>query len=87
MRRGSGKNSGKLLLFLLSGIIIGTIIGRILSEYINHPIFTQTIALGTQGSPIIIDLAVVSIVFGLTLFINVGTVLGVVLGLIFYFKS
>lgn len=87
MHRGNGRGAGRLLLFLLSGIIIGTIAGYILSLYVDHPIFTHTVALGTQSSPLILDLTVISVVAGLTLNINFGTALGVILALIFYFKS
>lgn len=86
MYRGSRRSTGKLLLFLLCGIIIGTLSGKILADYIAHPIFLNTITLGTP-KPLEIDIAIMSVVFGLSLRINLGTVAGVVIGLILYYKS
>ncbi|MDD3612354.1 MAG: DUF4321 domain-containing protein [Clostridiales bacterium] len=87
MYRGR-KSYKKLLLLLLCGIIIGTVVGEILADYINHPIFTKTYPLGTSAaSPIKVDLSAFVLVFGLTVRVNFGTVLGIVIGLILYFKS
>ncbi len=87
MRRGSSKGTGTLLLFLLSGIIVGTIVGKILAGYFPYEIFTHSYAIGTQGPPAIIDLSILQIAFGLTLFINFGTVVGLLLGIFFYSKA
>lgn len=87
MYRGS-RSFKKLLLFLLCGIIIGTVVGEILAGYINHPIFTNSHPLGTSiNSPIRLDLSAFVLIFGLTIRINFGTVAGIILGLILYFKS
>ena len=86
MRRAGGRGTGRLLLFLLCGIIIGTIAGHILSLYVDHPIFTHTVPLGTQG-PFTLDLTVFTITLGFALNINFGTALGVIVGLVLYFRS
>ncbi|HOB19572.1 MAG TPA: DUF4321 domain-containing protein [Candidatus Atribacteria bacterium] len=87
MYRGNSRRStGKLLLFLLCGIIIGTLTGKILADYISHPIFLNTVTLGTP-KPLELDLAIMSVVFGLNLRINLGTVAGVIIGLILYFRT
>jgi hypothetical protein len=86
MRRPGGRGTGRLLLFLLCGIIIGTIAGHILALYVDHPIFTDTVALGTQG-PFTLDLTVFAITLGFVLNVNFGTVLGVIIGLLLYFRS
>jgi ABC-type antimicrobial peptide transport system permease subunit len=86
MRRASGRGTGRLLLLLLCGIIIGTIVGHILSLYIDYPIFTDTITLGTEG-PFTLDLTVFTIILGFSLHVNFGTVLGVIIGLLLYFRS
>ncbi|MBM7583059.1 putative membrane protein [Caldicoprobacter guelmensis] len=87
MRRGSSRRGGVLLLLLLAGIIIGSIIGKILAAYFDIPLFTQSFKIGTEDNPLILDVEVVNLVLGITFTINFGTVLGVLLGLIFYFKS
>ncbi|HHY82621.1 MAG TPA: DUF4321 domain-containing protein [Clostridiales bacterium] len=87
MRRTSGRGTGRLLLFLLCGIIIGTILGHILSIYLDHPIFNKTLMLGTNEDYVTINLTVFSIILGFTLYVNFGTVIGVIIGLILYFRS
>ena len=86
MRRASRRGTGRLLLFLLCGIIIGTIIGHILSLYVDHPIFTHTVFLGMED-PITLHLLVFTITLGISLNVNFGTVLGVIIGLALYLRS
>lgn len=86
MRRAGGRGTGRLLLLLLCGIIIGSIVGHILSLYIDHPVFTHTLTLGTEG-PFTLDLTVFAITLGFALNINFGTVLGVIVGLLLFFRS
>lgn len=86
MRRASGRGTGRLLLLLLCGIIIGSIVGHILSLYVDHPMFTHTITLGMEN-PITLNLAAFTIVLGFSLHVNFGTVLGVIIGLVLYFRS
>lgn len=87
MRRGSYKNAWTLFLFLLAGIIIGGVVGNILAQYFDAQIFKESIQIGTKGDPLSVDLGVVHLVLGLTFTINFGTVLGVLLGLFFFFRS
>jgi hypothetical protein len=87
MRRGSSRRGGILFLFLLAGIIIGSVAGRILAAYFDIPLFTESLQIGTEDDPIVLDLEVIDLVLGVTFTVNFGTVLGVLLGLIFYFKS
>lgn len=76
-----------LLLFLAAGVIIGTFVGDILAKLINSPIFTYSFTFGTTGSPAWIDLSVLKICFGISLKVNFGTVLGIIVGLLMYFKK
>lgn len=87
MRRGNSKGAGTLLLFLLAGIIIGGLVGDMLAYYVNLPILQHSMQLGTQGGPTWVDLSIIKIAFGLALNINVGTLLGVILGLIFFYRA
>ena len=86
MRRSGSRKTGRLLLLLLCGIIVGSIVGYILSLYIHHPMFTQTVDLGTSG-PITLNLTAFTLVLGFTVHVNFGTVLGVIIGLVLYFRS
>ncbi len=86
MRRAGGRGTGKLFLFLLCGIIIGTIAGHILSLYVDQPIFTHTVTLGTEA-PLKLDMTVFTLTLGFTLNINFGTAIGLIIGLALYFRS
>ena len=74
-------------LFIFAGIIIGSVVGNILAQYFDTPILNKTIQIGTKDAPWSIDLAVISLALGFTLTINFGTVLGVLLGILFYLRS
>ena len=87
MRRGNSRSGWTLFLFLFAGIIIGSIIGNILAQYFDAPVFNETIKIGTKDTPWSIDLAVINLVLGFTITINFGTVLGVLLGILFYLMS
>lgn len=85
-RRRSGR-LGSLLLFILAGVIIGTVIGNILAVYFSdYKLFTESYEIGSRGSPGFVDLSIIKIAFGITLRINFGTVLGLILGLVLYYK-
>ena len=88
MRRGSGKGTGTLLLFLLSGVIIGGIIGRILGQYLPYDIFTRSIPIGfEEGAAAVINLVILSLTFGFTITINFGTAAGLLFGMLLYMRS
>ena len=74
-----------LLLFMTAGVIIGTFVGDLLARLINSPIFTYSFSFGTSGTPI--DLSVLRICFGISIKVNFGTVLGIIAGLLMYFKK
>jgi len=87
MRRGSSRRGVALCLFLLAGIIIGSIAGRILAAYFDIPLFTESLQIGTEDNPLVLNLEVRDLVLGVTFTVNFGTFLEVLLGLIFYFRS
>ena len=76
-----------LLLFMTAGVIIGTFVGDLLARLINSPIFTYSFSFGTSGTPAWIDLSVLRICFGISIKVNFGTVLGIIAGLLMYFKK
>jgi len=87
MRRGSSRRGWVLFLFLLAGIIIGSVAGRILAAYFDIPLFTESLQIGTEDNPLVLDLEIIHLVLGVTFTVNFGTILGVLLGLLFYFRS
>ena len=76
-----------LLLFMTAGVIMGTFVGDLLARLINSPIFTYSFSFGTSGTPAWIDLSVLRICFGISIKVNFGTVLGIIAGLLMYFKK
>lgn len=87
MRRGSSKGPWTLFLFLMAGLIIGSLIVKVLYMYFPYTIFDEMIQIGTKGEPAWLDLLILQLKLGLTFSINVGTVLGVILGIFFYYKA
>jgi len=86
LRRGRSKGPLTLFLFLMAGVIIGSAVGNILARYSDAQLFHQSFTIGTQGMPAILDLIVIKLAFGLSLTINFGTILGVILGIILYYR-
>ena len=83
------KSPGVFIITMLSTIIVGAFIGNFLKDYIgifgyNYPISI----LNSQGSPWnIIDLDVIKLSFGLVLNVNLGSILGMLLGLFILYKK
>ncbi len=86
MKRGRAKGPLTLFLFLIAGVIVGTILGNIIANYSNAKIFHDSFVIGTQGMPAILDFVVIKLAFGLSLTINFGTMLGILLGIICYYR-
>ncbi len=86
MRRTGGRRTGRLLLLLLCGIIVGSMLGYVLSLFIDHPILSHTIPIGIKN-PVTLNLTAFTIVLGLSIDINFGTVVGIIIGLVLYFRS
>ncbi|HHU62651.1 MAG TPA: DUF4321 domain-containing protein [Clostridiales bacterium] len=84
LRGRSQRNPWTLVLFLLAGLIIGGVVGDILSSYFS--LFDYTYKFGIID-PIGLDLRVITITFGLIFNLNLGSAIGVVIGIISYMKS
>jgi uncharacterized membrane protein YfcA len=84
MAKARNKNIWMFLLILMVGLIIGSLIGNILAATFDHEIFKQSFNIGTQGMPAVINLLVLQVQFGLTLTVNIGTVIGVLIGVFIY---
>lgn len=73
------KNSWALLLMMLTGIVIGGLWGQLLpSSFLNYG---QSFGL---TSPIVLDLGILVLTFGLTIHITVASIIGMVIAIILY---
>ncbi|MCM1087842.1 MAG: DUF4321 domain-containing protein [Blautia sp.] len=73
------KNNWACFLLILAGIVIGGFIGSILPvEWLNYG---QSFGL---SSPIVLDLGILCITFGLSIKISVASIIGIILGILIY---
>lgn len=80
MMRNQKGNGWILLLILLCGIIIGGFIGEVLGSLI--PILKYGYSLGV--SPHTYDLRILKLTFGLSININMFSILGIIISIIIY---
>lgn len=81
----SSKNKWVLLLIILSGIVLGGFIGYLCEKVsaLSWLSYGQTFGL---SEPVVLDLGIIILTFGLTITINIASILGIVLGIIIYKK-
>lgn len=73
------KNNWALFLMILSGIVIGGFLGNLFpNSFLN---FGQEFGL---TSPIVLDLGIMMLTFGLTIKITVASIIGVAIALLIY---
>ena len=73
------KNNWTCLLLILAGIVLGGFIGNMFpNSFLN---FGQIFGL---TSPVILDLGILCITFGLTIKITIASIIGIILGIIIY---
>ncbi len=73
------KNNWACFLLILAGIVIGGFIGNLLPvEWLNYG---QSFGL---SSPIVLDLGILCVTFGLSIKITVASILGIILSIIIY---
>lgn len=79
----SKKNNWILVIILLCGVVLGGYIGNLA----GHVSFLSWLAYGnTFGltSPIVLDLGILVLTFGLTIQINIASIIGLIIGIIVY---
>lgn len=82
--KGTGsKNAWALFLMLLSGIVLGGFIGMLAQNVpsLNWLAYGQSFGL---DEPIVLNLGVLIITFGLSIKITIASIIGVVLSIIIY---
>ena len=74
-----GKNNWVCFLMILAGIVIGGFVGSLFpNSFLNYG---QSFSL---SSPVVLDLGILVLTFGLTIKITVASILGIVIGIIIY---
>lgn len=84
MSRGAfGKNNWALFLLILSGIVLGGFIGEMASQssFLSWLSYGQSFGL---TSPIVLDLGILVLTFGLNIKITIASIIGVLLAIIIY---
>jgi hypothetical protein len=74
-----GKNNWACFLMILAGIVIGGFLGTLLpNTFLNYG---QSFGL---SSPVVLDLGILVLTFGLTIRITVASIIGIVIAIILY---
>lgn len=79
------KNIWILLVFLLAGLVIGGLLGKLASSvsWLWWLSYEQEFGI---NSPIVLDLSVLKLTFGLMFKINIASIIGMVLAIFIYKK-
>ncbi|MBO5424730.1 MAG: DUF4321 domain-containing protein [Lachnospiraceae bacterium] len=85
MAGAANKNQWTLLLILLSGIVLGGFLGHLCRNvsWLSWLAYGQTFGL---SSPVVLDLGIMVFTFGLTITINIASIIGIIIGIIIYKK-
>lgn len=81
----ANKSKWTLLLVLLSGIVLGGFLGYLCRDvsWLSWLNYGQTFGL---SEPVVLDLGIMLITFGLMISINIASIIGIVIGIIIYKK-
>ena len=79
----SAKNAWALALLILCGIVLGGFIGMLADgvSFLSFLNYGQTFGF---SSPVVLDLGVLTLTFGLTIRISIASILGVIISVIIY---
>lgn len=79
----ASKNGWTLLLLILAGIVLGGFIGTLASSVsaLSWLGYGQTFGL---TNPVVLDLGIVALTFGLTISINIASIIGILIAIIIY---
>ncbi len=84
--RGKANNSIFILaLLLLAGSIIGSAIWSLLAPYLPKAL-SANYPIGTTANPWVLDISFLKLTFGFVLKMNLGSIIGVLIGLFFYYR-
>ena len=79
------KNTWVLIIFICAGLVIGGLIGQLSAQvsWLNWLAFGQEFGL---SQPLVLDLSVLKLTFGLMFKINIASIIGMVLSIFIYKK-
>lgn len=85
MAGAANKSKWTLLLILLSGIVLGGFIGYLCRgiSWLSWLNYGQTFGL---SEPVVLDLGIMILTFGLVISINIASIIGIIIGIIIYKK-
>ncbi|MGL4791206.1 MAG: DUF4321 domain-containing protein [Anaerotignaceae bacterium] len=85
MNKGSGKSGLLLMFLLLAGVVLGGFLGDCFSNltYLSWLSYGNSFGL---SSPLVLDLGVIVLQFGLTIKFTIAGIIGIVLAAIVYRK-
>ena len=75
-----GKNRWTLFLLILAGLVLGGLIGNVYPAD-NWIKYGQTFGL---SSPVVLDLGILCLTFGMTIKITVASLIGIAIGIVVY---
>lgn len=83
MASNTRKSNWTLLVILLCGIILGGFLGQLASNvsFLSWLSYGKTFGL---TSPVVLDLGILVLTFGLTITINIASMIGLIIGIIVY---
>ncbi|MGH4118810.1 DUF4321 domain-containing protein [Clostridium sp.] len=84
--KSSEKKNSYFVFFMLIGAISGSLIGELLGQNINALAFLKNTYTIGMSTPMLIDLKVLSVTFGLNFNVNIMSIIGIVLAIILYRK-
>lgn len=82
----NSKNGWQLLMLIIIFGLAGSAIGQLLGESVTSLDFLSDNMVIGLTSPIILDLKLVSITLGISFNVNIVSILGMIIGFIFYKK-
>ena len=81
--RNTRKNNWILLVIVLCGIVLGVYLGTLAADVgaLRWLAYGKTFGL---TSPVVLDLGILVFTFGLTITINIASIIGLIIGIIVY---
>lgn len=81
--KSAGKNAWILLLLMLAGIVLGSFIGNLTQDIPGFSWLSYGQTFGISN-PIILNLGIIVVTFGLTIKITIASILGLIIAAIVY---
>ncbi|HEY8804490.1 MAG TPA: DUF4321 domain-containing protein [Clostridium sp.] len=82
--KSAERKSPYFIFFILLGAISGSFIGELLGDNMNALKFLKSTYTIGMSNPMLIDLKVLSITFGINFNINIMSIIGIILAIILY---